>query len=111
MIFLKILVYSTEINFVCTYKSPKNNNFQYISNLENFFLSKDLSKPFLIIGDLNMDPLKVKTGRFYTAKGVQLHGMSENFNFKNFVNCPTRIAQYKNKVTDVVRTSACLFDE
>ena len=110
MIFLKIMVDSTEINFICTYKSPKNNNFQYISNLENFFLSKDLSKPFFVIGDLNMDLLKDKTGSFYTDKGVQIHEMCENFNFKNFVNCPTRIAQYKDKVTRVVRTSTSLLD-
>jgi hypothetical protein len=32
-----------------------------------------------------MDLLKDK-------KGVQLHEMCENFNFKNFVNCPSRIA-------------------
>ena len=67
------MVDSTEMNFKCSYKSPKNNNYQYISNLENFILSKDLCKPFFIIGD--MDLLKEKTGLFLTDKGVQLHEM------------------------------------
>ena len=98
------------MNFICSYKSPKSNNFQYISALKNFVLPKNLNKPLFIIGDLNIDLLKDQNGQFCSDKGAQLNEMCEIFKLKFFVKLPTRIAHYKNKLTNNIRTSISLID-
>ena len=48
------------INFICSYKPPSQNESIYLDFLEDFIFTLDLSLPFFIVGDLNMDLLTSK---------------------------------------------------
>ena len=61
--------------------------------LENFLLTRNMSKPTFIVGDLNMDLLKNDKNLFQTDKKSQMNEMCENNYLKNFVSTATRIAR------------------
>ena len=109
MICLNVTIGNIDINFVCAYKSPSKNNFQFLSSLETFMLTKDLSKPLFIVGDLNVDLLK-QSDKYINDKGILLQEFLSNYNLKNAVAKATRIASYKNKINGEIRTSTSLID-
>ena len=78
--------------------------------LENFLLTRDMSKPTFIVDDLNMDLLKNDKNLFQTDKRSQLNKMCENNTFKNFLLTATRIAKYIHKKTGIIRTYVSLLD-
>ena len=108
-IYLNVRTKDKSINFISAYKSPKANNFQFLDTLEKFMLSIDLSLPLFIIGDLNLDLLKVN-GKYTNSKGLQLQDFITNYNMSNFITVPTRSAIYKNKKNDTIRKSNTLID-
>ena len=110
-IYINIKIKNEELNFISAYKPPKTNNFQFLSTIENFFLSQiNLKHPLFIIGDLNLDLLKDEGDNYVTDKGLQLHQLLVNYNLKNYITDPTRIAYYRNKATNDVRKSTSLID-
>ena len=70
------------VNILFTYKPPSLNNKDFLDFLENFVLSVNTNDRYLIIGDLNMDPV-IGDPRFSS--------FLENFNLKTVTNEPTRI--------------------
>jgi hypothetical protein len=54
-VLFSIRIFSTNINFICSYKPPCDHNVHYIDSLDNLIQLLNLDDPLFIVGDLNMD--------------------------------------------------------
>ena len=84
------------------YNPPSEKDTEFLCSLETFVLSLDLAEPLIITGDLNMDLL--------CNRGDSLREFMSLMDFTNHVNEPTRIAFYKNKSTNNIRTTKTNID-
>ena len=109
-IYMNVMVGKQQLNFISAYKPPKTNNFQFLTNLENFFIGQNLSLPLFIVGDLNLDLLKTEKNEYVNDRGLQQQQLLSNYNLKNYVQGITRIGHYKNQKTGVIRTSESSID-
>ena len=81
---LQLCIKNVLCNFICCYKSPSINAIEFTSYLDNYLLSIDLSMPLFIVGDLNFN--------LTTEHGLPLEKIMVNYQLRNFVEKPTRVA-------------------
>lgn len=84
-IHLKISLNSTEVDFLCCYNPNYSNRGEFLSQLEQFLVGIDLSKPIFIVGDLNID--------LSTQNGDSLISFAKRYDFCNFVHEHTRVVK------------------
>ena len=84
LLVLQLSIKNVLCNFICCYKSPSINANDFTSYLDNYLLSVDLSLPLFIVGDLNFN--------LTTEQGLPLEKIMANYQLRNFVEKPTRIA-------------------
>ena len=84
LLVLQLSIKNVLCNFICCYKSPSINANEFTSYLDNYLLSVDLSLPLFIVGDLNFN--------LTTEQGLPLEKIMANYQLRNFVEKPTRIA-------------------
>ena len=85
------------------YKSPKIKNADYLSAVNDFLLTRNLSIPLFIVGDLNMDLLNI-------SKCSDLLEFMSFLNLNNYIQSSTRDAYRIIKSKNEIATSKTLID-
>jgi hypothetical protein len=93
-IHLKINLNSVDVDFICCYNPNFNNRKVFIDFLELYLLSLDLNKPIFIVGDLNIN--------LNSDNGVILTEFAKKYDFRNFVQEPTRVVKQSSTLIDVI---------
>ncbi|RNA26201.1 reverse transcriptase [Brachionus plicatilis] len=86
-IIVALMAKRQQINVLCCYKPPSLRNKDFLDFLEHFIFSINTNDRFLIIGDLNLDPM--------------FSNFLENFSLKTVTKDPTRIGITYNKTEKI----------
>ncbi len=89
-IYVKLRLNNLILNFVSCYKNPKENSQVFLDTLDEFLITTNLNEPLLIIGDFNIDLVKLKTKKLISnfMNGLEL---------KNYMNESTRsVSKFSN---------------
>ena len=78
---LKIKCNESECNVLCCYKSPNQNSKEFLEFIENYLLSINMTDPFFVVGDLNLDIIRDQPFAEFL----------DNFNLRTLCSNPTRI--------------------
>jgi hypothetical protein len=81
---LQLLCNNVSYAVICAYEPPSTLGDEFLSHLNSFLLCTDLSLPFFLVGDLNMDLFKSTLN--------SLRKFINDNNFLQAVQSPTRIA-------------------
>jgi len=103
-IYFQLQINNLPYNFVSCYKSPNDNNENFLCELDDFIFSLNLEENLLIIGDLNMDLL---------VKNEQSTGLMEFMlanNLDQAVTQPTRVCTKFYSKTKKYSCSKTLID-
>ena len=85
-IHFKLLINKRIYNFINSYKSPKQNDTEFLDELEELIYSFNTNDPLILLGDLNMNLLKGVETNVNFEKFLDMH------NLINVNKTPTRIA-------------------
>jgi exonuclease III len=93
-IHLKINLNLVDMDFICCYNPNYNNRTAFINSLEHFLLSLNLDKLIFIVGDLNIN--------LNSDNGVILNQFANKYDFRNYVQEPTRVVNQSSSLIDVI---------
>ena len=79
LIHIKLKIDNKLFNFICSYKSPKVNQSDFIEYLENYILNINMSEPLFIVGDLNMNIMLNENGSLESVVGYRFLEFIEKY--------------------------------
>ena len=103
-IYFEIRVNKVMHSFICAYRSQKVDRNDFLNAIQEFLYTKNIDQPLFIVGDLNLDLACTN------SSGKCLLDWMASCNLVNYVDKPTREADYNMKATNTVNHTSTLLD-